>query len=269
MFLSPGLSPRQFRLHGLTGDRAARTTIRNISCRIQPPGRDVWSHVLPLLNIEYVPQTIIQAGNPGSHTLVQPIRFRPIRPGTRLPIGWMLRQLPEVADDVFAASWGHSFEVHAPMLNITPPGNSGGNGTAFLRLRHGHRTAIREMIQRREGVELRSFVRGTERMDIVDYRCDRLDVARMPFRRADVFGQTYIDFTPTRTILSELLVYLVALFALSDAVRYTDRWKSLLDARVSESILIDRFLDIATRKLPNLVLNQLHRDCYLFTATLR
>jgi hypothetical protein len=74
-----------------------------------------------------------------------------------------------------------------------------------------------------------------------------------------------MDFRPGRSVHSETLLYLLGLFILSDVVRYQpDQWKRLLDDHPAEMILIDRFLGIGVRKVPNLFLNQFHSDMFLF-----
>lgn len=73
-----------------------------------------------------------------------------------------------------------------------------------------------------------------------------------------------MDFGRGRVSLAELPIYYASLFILSDMVRYQGQWKRLLDDHPQEAVLVDRFLDIATRKVPNLVLNELSRTLYLF-----
>lgn len=101
-------------------------------------------------------------------------------------------------------------------------------------------------------------------MDVIEYHGAGVSLDVPPLRM-DVFGDIYVDMRGTRTELSEPLIYLAALHILSHAVRYTaEQWKRLLDDHPREAIVIDRFLDIVIRKLPNLVLNQLSGDIYLF-----
>jgi hypothetical protein len=73
-----------------------------------------------------------------------------------------------------------------------------------------------------------------------------------------------MDFGRTRVVLAELPTYYAALFILSDVVRYQGQWKRLLDDHPQEAVLVDRFLEVATRKIPNLALNELARVLYLF-----
>jgi len=62
---------------------------------------------------------------------------------------------------------------------------------------------------------------------------------------------------PDARYLGELPSYYAALFILSDAVRYQGQRERLLQDHPEEAVLIDRFLDVAVRKLPNLALNHL------------
>jgi hypothetical protein len=39
------------------------------------------------------------------------------------------------------------------------------------------------------------------------------------------------------------------------------------DSHPAEAILVERYLDLAVRKLPNIVLNDLHREFFLFRMT--
>lgn len=43
-----------------------------------------------------------------------------------------------------------------------------------------------------------------------------------------------------------------------------DQWPRLLNDHPDEAIMIDRFLEIAARKLPNLYLTELHEELFLF-----
>ncbi len=86
--------------------------------------------------------------------------------------------------------------------------------------------------------------------------------------RCDIFGSLYMDFSADPAELSELLIYLAALFILSDVVRYqVDQWARLLDDHPDEAIFIERFLDVAARKIPNLALNELENDYFRFAVT--
>ncbi len=140
-------------------------------------------------------------------------------------------------------------------------------GKVDLTLCHHHVPAIKAMLVERQSIELRRFTMVVDEMDVMRFEqpfARRAEI-RMPFMRSDIFGALWMDFRPGRTFHSETLLYLLALFILSDVVRYQpDQWKRLLDDHPAETILIDRFLDIGVRKVPNLFLNQFHSDMFLF-----
>src|SRR3954447_15732652 len=54
VFKDVSLNHSDFRAHGLSGDKNKRYSIKNLACRVNQPGRDVWSHAVNNLNIEYV-----------------------------------------------------------------------------------------------------------------------------------------------------------------------------------------------------------------------
>jgi YaaC-like Protein len=109
-------------------------------------------------------------------------------------------------------------------------------------------------------------LRRRDVFDVLDYTLTTDDEADAegPAMGLDLFGQPYLDFGRGRVALAELPTYYAALFILSDVVRYQGQWKRLLDDHPQEAVLIDRFLDVATRKVPNLVLNELGQVLYLF-----
>lgn len=74
-----------------------------------------------------------------------------------------------------------------------------------------------------------------------------------------------MNFSQSRRILGEIPLYLAALFILSDVVRYqAEHWLRLLQDHPAEEIVVERFLDIASRKVPNLILNELHGQIFQF-----
>ena len=112
---------------------------------------------------------------------------------------------------------------------------------------------------------LRHFRRTSDVLDVIGYGTTTHESITSPMIRNDVFGDRFMDFYHGRKDISELLTYLAALFILSDMVRYhADDWKRLLDAHQSEAILAHRFLDIAIRKVPNLILSSLEGEVFLF-----
>jgi hypothetical protein len=120
------------------------------------------------------------------------------------------------------------------------------------------------MILDRETDLLKSYSRTLDVLDVVQYT-GTAALLPVPLTRLNVFGELYMDFRRTSVVLGELCVYFAALFILSSAVRYDpEQWKRLLDDHPAEGILIDRFVDVAVRKLPNLVLNELYEQAFLF-----
>ncbi len=125
------------------------------------------------------------------------------------------------------------------------------------------------MIVGRESDLLRDYTRLRDRLDVIEYHHPPAPGSiTTPNMRCDIFGRPYMDFARGTTVLSEFLIYLASLFILADVVRYqVDQWSRLLDDHPAETILIERFLDLVPRKLPNIVLNELHREYYLFSTS--
>lgn len=126
------------------------------------------------------------------------------------------------------------------------------------------------MIIRRESALLPGYTRGLDALDIIEYRATTTSPPLAgPAMRCDSFGSLYMDFSKADPPeLSELLTYLAALFILSDVVRYqVDQWARLLDDHPDEAIIIERFLDVAARKVPNLALNELQGDYFQFKVS--
>lgn len=113
---------------------------------------------------------------------------------------------------------------------------------------------------------LRDYLQTQDAHDTLMYLANAPTLAEIarPHIRGDIFGELYSDFSHSRQQLAEFPMYYAALFILSDVVRYQGQWKRLIDEHPEEAVLIDRFLDIAIRKLPNLALNELARGVHLF-----
>jgi hypothetical protein len=125
------------------------------------------------------------------------------------------------------------------------------------------------MIIRRERRLLPGHTRGIDTLDVIEYTATTSTLPLSgPAMRCDLFGSLHMDFSGDPPILSELLIYLAALFILSDVVRYqVDQWARLLDDHPDEGIFIERFLDVASRKVPNLALNELEGDHFQFQVS--
>jgi hypothetical protein len=248
------------RAHGLSGERnIKRNSIKSMGCKIQSPGRDVWSHVYRALNCERYRVRIHEGG--GSRIMDrQNSHAGPVmRPPAELQFGKLLRHLPEVADDVELAGWGISYMVRADSLSHQVFADERPDVINFD-LRHRHRAKVKEMIDARENSSLRALTRDAEYVDVYEY-CGN-PPCKVPTIRADVFGDLYMDLAPDgQREMGEVPLYLGALFILSDVVRYqAENWLRLLSDHPAEEIVVDRFLDIASRKFPNLILNELNGE---------
>jgi hypothetical protein len=112
---------------------------------------------------------------------------------------------------------------------------------------------------------LRQWTRTYDELDAPGYEATFPSAGWLgPSLRLDTFGEWHMEFRTSR-LLGELVVYFAALFILSDVVRYqVEQWKRLLDARPGEALLVERLFDVAGRKLPNLILNEVLGELYEF-----
>jgi hypothetical protein len=119
------------------------------------------------------------------------------------------------------------------------------------------------MIDACESNALRQLTREEARHDVYVYKAKT--PVEVPTIRPDVFGDLFLDLSRTRREIGELPLYLAALFILSDVVRYqAEHWLRLLADHPAEEIVVERFLDLAGRKVPNLILNELHQQVFEF-----
>jgi len=173
-----------------------------------------------------------------------------------------------LAEDLPSAGCSHPFVVHVRDISINLTTRTVPNASVALTLRHAHNPDTKQMVidHERPGGYLRHHTRTREVLDVLMYSANAPSLAEIarPHIRGDIFGELYFDFSRSRHLLAEFPTYYAALFVLSDVVRYQGQWKRLLDEHQEEAVLIDRFLDIAVRKLPNLALNELAEGVYLF-----
>ncbi len=252
--------------HGLSGDRHKRYSVHNLQCRVRNRRDGVWQHVFSSFNSDRL-RFSVRADDQGiTRDVVLTHSTPPLANGATLLLGDLLRHMPELAEDVVLAGWGHPFVVHASVLMFTQRSGPPTVYSGALTVRHGHRQATRDMVVARERRLLPGWRRTYDDLDSLKYeRALSEDSVRFPDGRLDVFGEPYLDFSSSRRVLGELPLYVGALFILSDVVRYqADQWLRLLKDHPAEAVLIDRFLAIAVRKLPNLVLNELSQDLVLF-----
>jgi hypothetical protein len=258
------LDADSIRSHGLSGERETkRYSVKNLACRIQQPHRDVWSHVFRSLNCDRHRYSL-NVGMRGSlFEYVDQHSTPPLKAKTELYFGELLRHLPDLGDDVEMAGWGTTYMVRADEFRLRQETESTEKGTLKFNLRHGYRDGIKSMINACEGSALRNVIREEERHDVYLYK--GMTPLVIPTIRPDVFGDLYLDLSRTRRELGELPLYLAALFILSDVVRYqAEHWLRLLADHPAEEIVVERFLDLAGRKVPNLILNELHQQVFEF-----
>ena len=265
LVLDPTLDTSDFRAHGLSGDKSKRYSVKNFICRVQKPGSDVWSRAHRLLNADWIKLPIVEDGESVVSAWRSAVPSKPLTGGA-LRFGDLARQIPELADDVVVAGWGTPFVVHVPTfkyrVTTSPPSTS-----LRVRLRHAHNQATRAMIVKDEKRGLAGFTRGVDKLDVIEYSITSPATSvSAPSPKCDIFGSMYMSFAPSAVELGELLVHPAALFILSDVVRYQpDQWARLLDDHPDEAILVERYLDVAARKVPNIALiNELEHDYFEF-----
>lgn len=262
--LNANLTASDFKSHGISGDDAKRYSIRNLRCKTGTPRNDTWSHFFRASNADaiVVQRTVDGQGLVSNIRTKYPTKLP--KPRTNLVFGDLVKHLPELADDIPMVGWGCPYVVHLSSYQIQQTTGPPRNTAVWLTLRHGHNNDIKAMVIGSESSLLKDYTKYDDRLDIVAYQHAAPDL-EVPQMRMDVFGDLYVDFKRTRMVLGEPVIYLAALHILSHAVRYNaEQWKRLLDDHPREVIVVDRFLDIALRKLPNLILNELQGDVYQF-----
>jgi hypothetical protein len=258
-----------FAHNGLIGEKHRRYYIRTLTCKVGRHPRGVWPHLAACGNGEWIVFRGVVDGVDAMRTSRQGLPAPPPIRGTQLELRELVRHLPELGEDVGLAGWGSSYSILAgfPRFNSTttdPPRVS-----VSARLRHGHDPGNRTVIQRAARAALIDFQLLPEVLDVQDVRVDERDGwPRLPAMRMSIFGEQYWDLAPS-SLASELLIYYASLFIIADVVRYQGQWRRLIDDHPEEAILVDRFLDLAIRKVPNLTLNELADDLYLFKAAPR
>jgi YaaC-like Protein len=268
MINDASLEGGDFKAHGLRGVKKQRYFIRTLSCQVAAAGSDVWSRVATRLNADW---TLFASYLDGVGTIADRRDVpggAPPSTGRELALGNLLRHLPELAEDLPAAGCPHPFVVHVRDITVQQHTGPPPNASINVTLRHAHNPDTKEMIINHEAATglLRGYNRVRDAYDVLVYSAGAPTLAEIvrPHLRGDIFGELYFDFARSRTPLAEFPTYYAALFTLSDVVRYQGQWKRLIDEHPEEAVLIERFLDIAVRKLPNLALNELAGGVYLF-----
>jgi hypothetical protein len=257
-----------FGAHGLNGEGdGKRYFIRKLSCEVGHRGSNVWTNLLRIFNADRYNIALTQDGQNTLQDVVNVYPTPRLIRGALLQLSSLLRHLPEMADDVVLAGWEQPYVVHCPsvrFVHVTGPQEA---TTLAFTARHGHNQQVKAMVLGQQANILRGYTCTRDTLDVLDFTSTVAAPRwlRYPSARLDVFGETYFDFYSGQCELGELALYYAALFILSDAVRYkADQWLRLLDSHPAEAILIERFCDIAVRKLPNLVLNELHQELFMF-----
>jgi hypothetical protein len=264
----PLLEPSDFKAHGLSGDKTKkRYSVKNLTCAVQKAGSDVWSRVFAALNGDRVRVNVTMNGQGISRDWWDSYATPAAAPKSTLQLGDLLRRLPELTDDLLFARWKPSYMVHLSGYMLVHNDGPPPSDTATLTFRHGHDPETKAMVvagERRKDLLL-GWTKTQDTLDILTYTKSVTGVPLLvPEMRLDAFGEIYMEFE-TKKRLGELVVDFAALFILSDVVRYqVDQWKRLLDDHPSEELLVERFLQTAARKLPNLVLNELGGELYEF-----
>jgi hypothetical protein len=269
MVLKDGaLEGGDFKAHGLRGVKKQRYFIRTLSCEVGTPGSDVWSRAVASLDGDWTPYTSYVDGQ----GTIADRRDTPagVAPsvGSELALGQLLRHLPELAEDLPAAGCAHPYVVHLRDLEVHENTGPPPHASIQCSLRHAHNLDTKQMIVDHEAPRglLSGYIQTRDAYDVLMYTATAPTLGEIvrPHLRGDIFGELYFDFSRTRQQLAEFPTYYAALFILSDVVRYQGQWKRLIDEHPEEAVLIDRFLDIAIRKLPNLALNELAQRVHLF-----
>ena len=208
------LTASDFKSHGISGDDAKRYSVRNLQCKVGAPRNDTWSHFFRASNVDSIVVSRDVDGRGVTSTIRTQYDTKLLPSGTKLVLGELLKHLPELADDISLVGWGHPYVVHLSSYRIQQTTGPPRNTAVWLTLRHGHNQDVRRMITSAEGTLLKGFAQSADQLDIVSYQCGAEDV-EVPHMRMDVFGDLYMDFKRTLTVLGEPVIYLAALHILS------------------------------------------------------
>lgn len=261
------ITSSDFRAHGLKSDQSRRNSIKNLCCSVLPAGRDVWSRLFAAANAD---MRKLQSTNDQQSMIYdsRSVYATPApSPGKVLWLGDLLRHIPELERDVANAGWGHPYVVRIHSYSMVSTSGPPASGNYSFTFNHAHNPGTKKMIVDRESDLLKKYSRTMDRLNTIQYtvQFQNGEWPTVPVIRHDVFGGIHMDLRRTNLVLGELILHFAALFVLSSAVRYEpEQWKRLTDDHPAETILMDRYLDLAIRKLPNVVLNELHRETYWF-----
>jgi hypothetical protein len=260
----PPLVGSDFRAHGLINDQATRYSVKNLCCKVGPVGRDVWSRLFSHCNADVIRLEDLVDGSSQISDHRIPYATKPLARDKVLTLGDVLRHIPELEDNIVYANWGHPYVVRAISYQRMIQSQPSRMETFEFMLTHEHNQATKNMVIDRESDVLKQYTRNLDQLDALGYTATAPRVIK-PVMRLDMFGRIHMDFRRTSVVLSEPCLHYIALFILSSAVRYLpEQWKRLTDDHPAEAILVDRYLDVAARKYPNLILNELLDEVFLF-----
>jgi hypothetical protein len=136
--------------HGLSGDRKKRNFVRNLSCTVSGGRNGVWPQFFALFNSDWMRFSVTENGSSLRRDSRVPYATKQLTKGKELNLGELLRHLPELAEDVVLADWGHPLVVHAMSLEFTTHSGPPTQYSARIVLRHGHHPETRAMVIDRE-----------------------------------------------------------------------------------------------------------------------
>lgn len=263
IFHDPTLGADSFKAHGLARDKAKRRSIRTLAAKVQSAGSDVWSRYLRLGNAERCAVSVVYDGR--SQIRDSPVTFTPkLKKGEELQLGLLIRMLPDLVEDVRNAEWDPSFLIPISRYSIKYREGPPEHTQATVTLRHGHHPPTAELIRSCERNKLSGYERSRDSLDVLEYKRDADGGIKLALRE-NMFGQLFCDVNRNHIDLAEPLVLFASLFIMSSATRYDpEQWQRLLERSPAETILVDRMLEIAGRKLPNIALNVLEGEVIRF-----
>ena len=266
VFADPALSADSFKAHGLVRDKTKRRSIRTLSAQVQRAGSDVWSRYLKLGNSERCATKMVFDGR--GQIQDSPVTFSPrLKPGHVLQLGLLIRMLPDLVEDVRNAGWEPLFSIHISRysFNYQPGPPERTEGTIVLR--HGHHQPTADLILSSERSKLSGYKRIRQALDVVEYQRDAEGSLSVALRE-NTFGELFCDVNHGHVDLAEPLIFFASLFIMSSATRYDpEQWQRLLERNPADAILVDRMLEVAGRKLPNVALNALEGEVIRFSLS--
>ena len=274
LVLDPTLTTAAFQRHGLTREKRKRHKLSTYCClRDANPRPDVWSQILRLTNADWITHEInLQTGSAIRDQRVELVAPQ-LAAGRALPIGPLLRELPELTLDLELAGWETPYVIRTDGFNVHEGAGEGGptySAHFFLRVGHGNDSKSARQLVLEHPVVKKKYIIARDTLDVLQVNV--VDVQpEMPTglpMRVNLVGDVFVNIRRSAGYLAELPTYFAALLTFSEAVRYVpEEWWRLITNRIGDANLMQRFLDMAERKVPNLVLNELNGGLHLFRAS--